>query len=877
MSKRRKDLLALTFLILLVTVFFGREVFTDETLITFRLTNVFPWLGEATQAELDQPSVTSDCTFSYFPRRVFATEMVRRGEMPFWNPHQFCGTPFMAAFQTAVLYPVNVVLYLFDPATQMDLFIYVHFLLAAVFTFLLGRKLGMSHGASAISAVTFTFCGFMVTRYGQPTFVSTAAWLPALLFFGEHLLRNPGLRRAGLLGLALVFCILAGFPQLAMFDIYTLAAYMLMRVLLEKGSSASRKAGTLGLVGLALGVAVLVCAFQLLPTWELSTFSFRKTLSYDMVLSSAHHPLVALKYLVPDILGNPRDVGVLSKELVRGAGEPVFQQNYVSTTGYIGVFPLLLAGVGLLHLRRKAVPLVILGVVSLLTVFGTPLLHVFYRILPGFNFSRIDRVIVVYMCSVALLAGYGFDAARVMGRRRLVAAAAFVLFATCFTFWFRAAGWKAIHGYVADAIGPEAYFSYVSGKVYAFFGLAVGSGILVSLAGLRRFPVWLLSGLALGLLLVDLLPNGLAFKVSQPAANVVPPSSLVDNLRRDRETWRFAKFGVEVIPSNTATIVGFDDIHGYDALNVNRYIEVLGAIDSSMIAVTNAALRRRIGPISSRQGLESPVLDMLNVKYVLTAADMGGPRPEAIALSNPGYLPRAYLVPRARYLSTYEAVLACMRSGEFDPASEVLLVGTPGVSELRSEGVPRSVASPDTTNVVRNSERTASKANPKTVRPDGSADNTGEDRAFVATGVATPQDRNGPYGAVEDAPFPGSAAIVGLEPNRLVIDANAAGDCFLFVSDVHYPGWTAFVDGTRAELLRANYAFRAVKIGRGLHSVRMEYVPIYFRTGLIFTAAGAGLLLLLLMSGAAPRGGGEDRSGADAAGPVRSGEEGGRP
>jgi hypothetical protein len=783
MSRRRRDLLALTFLILLVTIFFGREVFTDQTLVTFRLVNVFPWLSDATQEDIDQPSVTSDCTFSYFPRRVFATEMIRKGEMPFWNPHQFCGTPFMAAFQTAVLYPVNVVLYLFDPATQMDLFIYFHFLVAAVFTFLLGRKLGMSHGAAVISAVTFTFCGFMVTRYGQPTFVSTAAWLPALFFLGEHLLDDPGLRRAGLLGLALALCILAGFPQLAMFNTYALVAYMLMRVALEKGETVSRKARVLGLVGLSLGVAVLVCAFQLLPTWELSTFSFRKVLSYDMVLSSAHHPLVSLKYLVPNILGHPRGVGVLSRELVRVTGEPVFQQNYVSTTGYVGVLPLLLAATALVSLKRKAAPLVVLAAVSLLTVFGTPLLHVFYRLLPGFNFSRIDRVIVIYMFAAAVLAGYGFDAARAGGRRRLGLAVAFTLFALAFTGWFRASGWRTIHAYVADAITAEAYVAYASREVYVFLGLALGSGLVTAAAGLRRLPGWILLVVAVGLLLVDLVPNGLAFKVSQPAGAVVPPSTLIDDLRQDSGAWRFAKFGAEVIPSNTATIVGFDDIHGYDALNVNRYMEVLGTIDSTMITVANAALRRRIGPISSREGLESPVLDMLNVKYVLTVADAGGPRPRALALLNPGYLPRAYLVPRARHFDTYAGVLAYMKSGEFDPASEVLLLGSPDIS----------------------------------------------------------------WRWPDDGPL-GSAAIIEREPNRVVIDVDAARDCYLFVSDVHYPGWTAFVDGAEVDLLRANYAFRAVKVGPGSHTVRMEYVPLYFRIGLIFTTAGAGLVALLLMS-----------------------------
>jgi hypothetical protein len=783
MIRQRNDLLALAFLIVLITAFFGREIFTDRTLVTFRLTNTLPWLSEATPEQIDQPSVTSDCTLSYFPRRVFATEMIRKGQIPFWNPHQFCGTPFLATFQTGVLYPVNVALYLFDPPTQMDLFLYFHFLVAAVFTFLLGRKLGMSHGASLVSAVTFTFCGFMVTRYGQPTFVSTASWLPALLFFGEHLMEAPVLRRAGLLTLAFALCILAGFPQLAMFNVYALAGYMLFRVLLKRHVGVSWKAKVLGLVGLSLAVAILVCAFQLLPTWELSTFSFRKVLPFDMVLSSAHHPLVSLKYLVPNILGHPRDVGVLSKELVESGGQALFQQNYVSTVGYVGVLPLVLAVVAVVGLKRKAIPLVILSAVSLLVVFGSPLLHVFYRMVPGFNFSRIDRVIVVYMCSVALLAGYGFDAAGTGRRKSVVVASAFAAFALVFTVWFRTVGWKGIHENIASAISGEAYLEYASREVYVFLVLALVSGLMVLGSGLRRLPKWLITGVALVILLGDLLPNGVGFKVSQPADEVVPASSLIDNLKSDPGRWRFAKFGAEVIPSNTATLLGLEDIHGYDALNVNRYIEVLGTIDSTVIAVGNAALRRRIGPISLIEALESPVLDMLNVKHVLTAADLGAPRAQAVSLINSGCLPRAYLVPQARFFDTYADMLAYMKSGAFDPASEVLLRGTAGTT--------------------------------------------------ITEGY------DGPVGL---------ASISEHTPHKVVIDVEAERDCYLFVSEVHYPGWAAFLDDAEVDVLRANYAFRAVEVERGSHSLRMEYVPLYFRTGLIFSVAGIGLVALLLIS-----------------------------
>ncbi len=789
MKRPGKDAVAFVFLLAVVTLFFSRELFTDQTLVTFRLTNVFPWLSEASEEDLAQPSVTSDCTFSYYPRRVFATRMIRQGEIPFWNPHQFCGTPFLANFQSAVFYPVNLMLYGFEPTTQMDLFIYIHFLIAAVFTYLLARKLGLSSAASVVSAVAYTFCGFMVTRYGQPTFISTASWLPAVLYFAEHLIESPGLRRAGLLSLAVSLCIMAGFPQLVMLTIYTLLFYVIMRLVLTKAVSLRWKTFTLMFVLISVVVACLVCAFQLFPTYELSKFSYRKELPYEMILSSAHHKLVSLKYLIPDILGHPADIGVISKALHKVRGGATFSQNYVSTTGYVGILPLLLALLGLSVPRRRMIPFVVLSAVALLVVFGTGLLALLYRFIPGFNFSRVDRVIVIYMASVSILAGYGFDVARsgTAGKRNLYFGLGFVGFAIGLAVWLRALGLDVVLKEAGDPVARETYLDYASGKIALFLVIAALSGGLLIAARWRRLsgPVFLIATVAL--LMIDLVPNGLMFKVSQPAGGVVPPSSFVEEMKAEKGLWRFAKFGAPVIPSNTATLLELDDIHGYDALNVNHYIEVLGAVDSTVIATSNAALRRRIGPIGDREGLESKVLDLLNVKHVLSVLELPGGIRRPVSWVNVNHLPRAFLVNRPRYFDTFGEILAYMKGGRFDPASEVLL--------------------------KRNDL--------------GDGEEPGDTLSAVDTGTVE---------------------IVEHTPNKVEFRVNALSTCYLVVSDVYFPGWRVFIDGDEGDLLRADYAFRAVRLGPGMHNVRMTYLPVYFRIGVIFSGAGIALLAVLISS-----------------------------
>jgi hypothetical protein len=87
----------------------------------------------------------------------------------------------------------------------------------------------------------------------------------------------------------------------------------------------------------------------------------------------------------------------------------------------------------------------------------------------------------------------------------------------------------------------------------------------------------------------------------------------------------------------------------------------------------------------------------------------------------------------------------------------------------------------------------------------------------------------------------------------------------LVVTDTHYPGWEARVDGRPAPLLRANGYLRAVAVPPGLHRVEMRYRP---RSLAIGGAVSAGSLLLVAAGFLAAgrhgrRGGRPERASAD--------------
>lgn len=93
----------------------------------------------------------------------------------------------------------------------------------------------------------------------------------------------------------------------------------------------------------------------------------------------------------------------------------------------------------------------------------------------------------------------------------------------------------------------------------------------------------------------------------------------------------------------------------------------------------------------------------------------------------------------------------------------------------------------------------------------------------------------------------GSRATLSRETtSTLAFDVEACARGYLVVTDSHYPGWYATVDGETAPLHRANYALRAIPVPAGTHRVELRYRPLSFAAGAwisILTAAGWVLAL----------------------------------
>ncbi len=242
---------------------------------------------------------------------------------------------------------------------------------------------------------------------------------------------------------------------------------------------------------------------------------------------------------------------------------------------------------------------------------------------------------------------------------------------------------------------------------------------------------------------------------------------------------------------NRATLRGGDmySIQGYNAIQLARY-------DAYMEALNGRSQNYHDADVFPG-GLDSPLLDLLNTRYIVVPSDIGPESPQSLrglerempavyedgtvkVLENREALPHAWIVHSARQ-TTKEEALELLASGTVDPTETALLEQAP---------------------------------------PD----------------LAVPADASGDRVSVES-----------YEANALEVEVETDAEGLLVLSEVYYPAWKAYIDGEPVPLYRANHLFRAVPVPAGEHTVELRYESWPLRVGVLLSLATSIALVALIL------------------------------
>jgi hypothetical protein len=250
---------------------------------------------------------------------------------------------------------------------------------------------------------------------------------------------------------------------------------------------------------------------------------------------------------------------------------------------------------------------------------------------------------------------------------------------------------------------------------------------------------------------------------------------------------RFEPGIIAILQNGRPMRLGLETTQGYNPLQPLVYQEFLHALNGQEQNYHYANLLNT--------GVNSPLLDLLNVRYIVVDRAIPETRDdirflaeirtevfrndEVIIYESPTVRPRAWMVYDVRPENNGDG-LAQLASGQVNGAEVAFVDG-----ELPPVSAP----------------------------PDGTSTNV---------------------------------AVVRSEPDSLTMQVTHSGSGLLVISEIWSGSWKAYVDGERVDVLQTDHALLGVPVGAGGHTVEIRYAPTTLTVGLWTSGlAGAGSVALL--------------------------------
>lgn len=756
-----------------------------------------------------------DLKHHHYPWRVWGAETWASGEVPWWAPGAGNGFPLLAEGEGGLLYPPTMLLFLLLPGgLALSWSILGHQVLAAMGVWAYLRARGLRGMAPALGGAVYAWSGFLVAKTLYLGMQNGAAWAGWALF-------GAATARWWLVALAIGMMGLAGHPQIAAFLGLGLAVH----------AAVTLRGAALAKWGAAVVAGGIVASPQLLATLELVRFSQRDGGVAAAFAQIGRMPVQELVGAVlPYAFGVDRPADIAETYYHRGDGYWGAGVNHWEMCFYLGVPVVVLAMTGVRRARGWAVGAAAAGGLML----GGPAWELI-RQLPGFDGFRFPaRFGVLVTLAAAVLAAEGVERLR-RARRPGVLAYRLRLLAALFSLGTGAAhvGLRVFEAPIlaigearfareaalppppappgpleAAALPPPepeepAEAAAKARRILADLRestdptsprvLAPVALLLLASLAIRRPAWWLV------LVVAELWRFGHAYHPRVPAPAVA-----------ERPTWLGAGMTEPGGPRLTVLDRRVDP-----ALDTHIGTASLGLlwgtsdviVPSPLLFVRNEALLATAGLDVGDTGPQKmarylanlDVARRMGVRWIATTYRIEGLVPLVAGAVNvyvdPGAHPRARVVPCARAVATVDDAFTRL------PATE-------GAREVVIEGLAGDVG-----------------CAPEFVAGAGAPAGAGAESVAGAAASGAPTGAGSPAGGpATGAPAEAVAATLVAYTNQRVV-LRASGPGTLVLADTWYPRWTATVDGTPTEILRADVNFRGVLLPAGAHEVVFAYDP----------------------------------------------------
>jgi hypothetical protein len=792
---RRADTIALAVLLGLTLVgLWHRWVFDNWLARHDLLTFFLPWLGAL-------------------------GDRLRAHDVPALNPYIFSGAPFAGDPESGWMFlPAMLVFPFFEVTVAYKLMIALLMLIAGSSTYALGRLIGYSVPAALFAAVAFEFGPYFFGQTNCCTVGTNLSTFFPLAFLGVELAIRAGswpVRIVGWCagGLAVSQMFAAWLGQGVVNALLLLAAWVVFRTLItppDPSWSIKRRLAKMVATGPAvLVLGVLLGAAGILPRLAANAASNNPGGSYEHTPGASVGRFYTLAKALSRLLADGADYRDMS---VWG------------TTFLLMVLAVLLAR------RHSVIPFFAVAAIAIPAItMNAPIVADLVNLLPRYEEIQSHspgRILWLYPFVAAMLAGaavHELPRLQTMRARWLVAIAPL--------------------GVVTLAAWYVRHRESVEVGAWTWAGAITATALLLSIAASARLGPpsrqrVVRGATALLIALVFLLPNGvdIAKTLTQPDptpgtlvmwGNDAPMQDIIhESLRRDdpggvgdflqdrqahESPFRFIAYGgmyhpdtvresypqrrlepamIAILENGRAMRLELETTQGYDPVQPLVYQELIAAMNGRQQDYHYANLLYT--------GVDSPLLDLLNVRYIVVDRAIPESRDDHRALAA-----SRVEVYRDEYAIVYESRTAQPRAWmvydvrlDHDGA---------GLSQLAGGRVD------------------------------------GGEVAFV--------DRTLPAVSPPPAGEQPEVTVAAWSPDGMTLRVSHKGEGLLIVSEVYSDAWRATIDGEPVDVLRADHALLGIPIGPGEHTVELRYAPGSLTIGLwISGVTGLGWIAGLVWS-----------------------------
>ena len=712
-------------------------------------------------------------------------------DMPQWYPNLFSGMPSYGGYIYMTGDPTKIFrnTILFNPGLKIWFFLS----LAGYGTFFILRILGASLTAGVLGGLMtgLTPYGFGLVNAGHLNKIFAMAYVPWVLAAILYFMKNRSLKSICMLSLVTALQLWANHPQIVYYTWMIVGFYYVWNIgslYKEKSFSLQSHMFELGGILVALFVALLMVSD---PYREVYTFQKHSNRGAKSVLDKTEetssgtdwkyatqwsfHPKEVISFIYPYFYGLQN---FPTRDLKSAAywGHMPFTQS----THYLGLVAVILAILGALLKKPDRIDLFfwVTTILILVTGFGShfPILFKpFFEIFPFFSKFRIPSMIYALLAiTIPILAARGYDTfinqdngkhifEKILYFIGGIAASSFLLLILAdFSIDFTS---PKDGRYNPSIIGQLTSLRLDLFNKGAFLAIVICLSLITLFWAVKNNKISkTLFGYAIvGLTIIDLGVLNSEFIDVKPKKNMdrlFKKTDIINYLVT--ENTHFRVYPADELTSNKYSYWNIESIGGYRPIKLRSYQDLMDA-----------------------GGFNRPhILDMLNVKYILTRKKINNPNFIQVndlkgIYENKKVLPKAWIVGNLKNVySQRESLMETLMTG-FNPSNSAVVV------DYNGNDIPENVVG---------------KANVKTK-----------------------------------------------EENKIEIDCQSETGGLLVLSEIYYkPGWKAFVNGKETPIFQTNHILRSVRIPSGSSEVIFEYDKSdWEKTRLLSRISFLSIILLL--------------------------------